>query len=258
TSPDGFRRPDPKTLRTNGIECGDDHAFVAAESGPPNDFFILGIHFPSDAELDRAADCQQENLGRGSEGLQKCRDDDVGVDNNADHVPGCGLASRRAFRAAAISASISSVESWSNPVSLAVAHDWRSHSGARSCSKTCRAYCSWVIPCAVALAFRAATSSSGSFIVKFMGIFSRLTRDRKYTRYGNVSPFLPHRVVATRLAPRCIGVRYAWNASALSTGMSAYAPHGPTSNLQIWIDGKGATVARETRGGEGEPPSVFR
>jgi hypothetical protein len=37
-----------------------------------------------------------------------------------------------------------------------------------------------------------------------MGIFSRLTRDRKYTRYGNVSPFLPHRVVATRVAPRCL------------------------------------------------------
>jgi hypothetical protein len=28
TSPDGFRRPDPKTLLTNGIECGDDHAFA--------------------------------------------------------------------------------------------------------------------------------------------------------------------------------------------------------------------------------------
>jgi len=55
TSPHGFRRPDPKTLLTNGIECGDDHAFVAAESGPPKDFFILGIHFPGDAELDRAA-----------------------------------------------------------------------------------------------------------------------------------------------------------------------------------------------------------
>jgi len=38
-----------------------------------------------------------------------------------------------------------------------------------------------------------------------MGIFSRLTRNRKYTRYGNVSPFLPHRVVATRAAPRRIG-----------------------------------------------------
>jgi hypothetical protein len=62
-----------------------------------------------------------------------------------------------------------------------------------------------VIPCAVALAFRAATSSSGSLIVKFMAIFARLTRDRKYTRYGNVSPFLPHRVVATRVAPRPIG-----------------------------------------------------
>src|SRR5208282_3570412 len=106
---------------------------------------------------------------------------------------------------------------------------------------------------AVALAFRAATSSSGSLIVKFMGIFSRLTRDRKYTRYGNVSPFLPHRVVATRVAPRGLGaphepgqhlchlvlsvacsgflmgalaflpVRYAWNASALGTGKSACA-----------------------------------
>jgi len=55
------------------------------------------------------------------------------------------------------------------------------------------------------LGFRAATSSSGSFIVKFMGIFSRLTRDRKYTRYGKVSPFLPYRVVATRAAPRRVG-----------------------------------------------------
>ena len=42
----------------NPLPRGDDHAFVAAESGPPNHFFILGIHFPGNAELDGAADGQ--------------------------------------------------------------------------------------------------------------------------------------------------------------------------------------------------------
>src|SRR5208337_3895681 len=80
---------------------------------------------------------------------------------------------------------------WSNPVSLAVAHDLRSHSGARSCSRTCRAYCSAEIPRAVALAFRAGTSSSGSFIVRFMGIFSKLTCNRQYTGCRSGCLFLP-------------------------------------------------------------------
>ena len=47
--------------------------------------------------------------------------------------------------------SISSIDSWSRPVSLALAHDSRSHSAARSRSKTSNAYCSEERPRAVAL-----------------------------------------------------------------------------------------------------------
>jgi hypothetical protein len=52
-----------------------------------------------------------ENLGRRPGGLQQGGNEDVGVENDADHEPGCGRVWRRAFRAAAISASISSPES---------------------------------------------------------------------------------------------------------------------------------------------------
>jgi len=49
--------------------------------------------------------------------------DDVRIDNNPDHAPGCGSASRRAFRAAAIPASISSMVLFQNLQSISLGGD---------------------------------------------------------------------------------------------------------------------------------------
>lgn len=61
--------------------------------------------------------------------MQQRGNQNVRVEDDANHCPD-GCRSRRAFRAAAISASISSVDSRSNPWSVALSHDACNHSGA--------------------------------------------------------------------------------------------------------------------------------
>ena len=69
TCPDGLRGLDPKALLANGVECGGDYIFVAAESWTPDDFLVLGIHLPTDAKLNRAAGSKRKYPSRGSERL---------------------------------------------------------------------------------------------------------------------------------------------------------------------------------------------
>jgi len=97
--------------QANAVKHRGNYAFIAAKAWPSDNILVFGIHIPSDAELNRAADSQEEYLGRRPKELQQRGNDDVRVENNPDHAPGCGLASRLALRAAAISASMSSMES---------------------------------------------------------------------------------------------------------------------------------------------------
>ena len=140
TGPDGFSGPDPQAFLANRFQGRRDHVIATLEPRTADDLFIFGIDVVAHAHLDRAVKSEDENLGGWPEGLEESRDDDVGVENDPDHVPGCNRDSRRALRAAAISASISSEESWSRRTCLAVSQDLWSHSGAKSCSRTCRAY----------------------------------------------------------------------------------------------------------------------
>ena len=124
TSSYGFRGSNPNALLVNSLERSGDDVLVATEPGTADNLFVLGINAPADAQLNAATDRKHEYLSGRPEGLQQRRNDYVGVENDPDHEPGCGRESRRAFRAAAISASISSVESSSRPASLALCHDF--------------------------------------------------------------------------------------------------------------------------------------
>lgn len=106
--------------------------------------------------------------GSGPERLQNRGNNDVGVEYDPDHEPGRSPASRRAWRAAAISASISSIERLLAPFFAANVHDLLSQSGTRLCSKTRLAYCSAERPSAFARASRTRVWSSGRLIVSVM------------------------------------------------------------------------------------------
>ena len=81
------------------------------------------INAPTDAQLNRAAACKHKYLSGRTERLQQRRDNNIRIENDPDYEPGCNPVSRRAFLALAISASISSMESWSRPACLELSHD---------------------------------------------------------------------------------------------------------------------------------------
>src|ERR1019366_1974276 len=99
--------------------------------GAADDFFILRINIPTHAKLRvRLQDGHQKYLRRRSLRTQQGGNQDVGVEDNPNHCSrGCWRL-RRAFRAASISASISSIESRSSPSRFALSQDFWSHSGA--------------------------------------------------------------------------------------------------------------------------------
>ncbi len=134
-------------------------------------FLVLSEDVTADTHWNGTAQRQQENLRRWADGLEQRRHDDIRVENNPVHGRSSGPVARRARRAAAISASISSMDSWSRPASSALDQDFRSQSGAKSRSSTCRAYCSADIPCVLAFTSKARTSASGRLIVKFKAVF---------------------------------------------------------------------------------------
>jgi len=115
---------DPETLVANRAKGADYDFFRSFEPWAADDLFIFRVDIGAHAQLKRAAKGEHENLRRGPNGLQQGRDDDIGIENDPTHEPGCERASRRAFRAAAISASISSPEIWSRPSCRELSQDF--------------------------------------------------------------------------------------------------------------------------------------
>ena len=172
TGPNGMRRLYPEAPVSNCLQSREYCNFRPAKPGPANHLFVLGVHAAANAKPDGTAESKKKDLGWRAERLQKRRDDNIRVQNDSDHAPGCGLAWRLACRAAEISAFISFMVNWSIPVSLALDQDSRSQAGAKSRSRTCSTYSSAERPYAVALACNACTSASGRLIVRFIGFCS--------------------------------------------------------------------------------------
>ena len=68
---DAFRRSGSKGFGANGFESGGHDPRIEAESWPADDFFVLRKNLTADAERQRAAECQQEDLSGRAERLQK-------------------------------------------------------------------------------------------------------------------------------------------------------------------------------------------
>ena len=110
TFPKTFGGPDPERLLADGEKSLLNHVVTAPKPGTANHFFVFREDITAHAKLNDTARSQPEHPGRRSERLQQCGDEDIGIEHNPDHWPDCGWSLRRARRAAAISASISSIE----------------------------------------------------------------------------------------------------------------------------------------------------
>lgn len=115
---------DPESLFAIRAKGAGYDFFRSSEPRTADDLFIFRVDTGANAQLKRAAKDEHENLRGGPNGLQQGGDDDISVENDPAHEPGCGGTSRRAFRAAAISASISSPESWSRPACRELSQDF--------------------------------------------------------------------------------------------------------------------------------------
>lgn len=128
--PAPFRRADPQSILPNGPEGLLDHRLAAVELRTLDHFFVFRIDIAAHTELHHGpSDSHQKSPGGRTLRLQECGNYDICVEYDPDHCSGARR-SRRAFRACAISASISSVESWSRPRSSALFQDAFNHSGA--------------------------------------------------------------------------------------------------------------------------------
>jgi hypothetical protein len=102
---------DPNPILPNSAECGLDCRLGAVKFGTPYYFFLLCIDIAADAKLrSRPGERHQKGPGGQALWLQQGGNQYIRVEDDPNHrVEGRLL--RRAFRAAAISASISSMES---------------------------------------------------------------------------------------------------------------------------------------------------
>lgn len=114
------------------------HSKIMSPPGPAQNLFIFGVKAPGQAEPQYATERENEHLRGRAEWLQQRRNDDVGVEDNPDHGTGYRRVSRRAWRADAISASISSTDNCPAPVCGAACQDRLSQSGTRLGRKACR------------------------------------------------------------------------------------------------------------------------
>ncbi len=110
TYPYRHRWPDPQRLLADGSKAGRYAVFIQTEPRAGDDLLILRQDVTAEARLEQTAESEREDTGRRSKRLQQRRNDDI-VENNSNHEPGRYRDSCRAARAAAISASISSIES---------------------------------------------------------------------------------------------------------------------------------------------------
>jgi len=112
---DGVWGPYPNGFAADGIKRSCNSLFSAPKPGASDNFLVFGINVAAHTQLDQPAKCEYQSLGWRSKGLQQSRYEDIGVNDYPDHEPGCCRDSRWALRAASISASISSVDSWLRP-----------------------------------------------------------------------------------------------------------------------------------------------
>ena len=110
-SPHDFYRPDPKAFLANSSKRSGHNFFRPLKARPADNLFVFSKDAPADTKLNPAIKSSLEYSRRKPCRLEQRRNNDVRIENNPDHEPGCDRDSRRAFRAAAISASISSIES---------------------------------------------------------------------------------------------------------------------------------------------------